>query len=49
MTIKQLEKASNAPHTPSKLSALSMATPVTVRGIRRLCKASPSRQKEAIL
>jgi hypothetical protein len=49
MTIKQLEKASNAPHTPSKLPALPMSTPLTVRGIRRLCKASSSRQKEAIL
>jgi hypothetical protein len=49
MTIKQLEKASNAPHTPSKLSAPPIATLVTIRGIRRLCKASSSRQKKAIL
>jgi hypothetical protein len=44
-----LEKASNAPSTPSRLSALPMATPLTVQCIRQLCKSSSSRQKEALL
>jgi hypothetical protein len=47
--IKQLEKTSNTVSTPSRLPALSMATLLTVRGIRRLYKSSSSRQKEALL
>jgi DDE superfamily endonuclease len=49
VTINQLQKASSAPSTPSRLPPLSIATPLTVRGIRRLVKSSSSRQKEALL
>lgn len=48
-TINPLQKASSRPSTPSKLPPLSMTTPITVRGIRRLVKSSPSRQKAALL
>lgn len=49
ITLNRLRKASSHLHTPSRLPPLSTATPLTVRGIRRLVKSSSSREKEALL
>lgn len=49
ISVAELEKPSPKPSTPSKLPSLPIATPMTCRAVRRLCKASPTLQKVAIL
>jgi hypothetical protein len=49
LIIQEIQKPSPRPFTPSKLCLLPIVTLITCRAVRRLCKASPTLEKVAVL